>query len=377
MRRTARICLTTFGFACLAAAGASPALASSPPRGPLPPGRAVFVMNDRPAGNQVIAYSRAEDGKLTQATVYATGGLGGQLEGSVVDHSASQGSLALDRADKLLFAVNPGSDSLSVFSVAGDALRLRQVLPSGGSFPVSVTESEGYVYVLNAGQGGSIRGFVLAGGTLYPNPGARRTLSLPQATPGSGEQFTHTPAEIAFTPNGSRLVITTKAAGQSVEVFTAHTLGPVPVTTSVPGAVPFGFTFDPAERLLITEAGPNALASFSLSWNNRLTTLSVAPTEQAATCWVAAAGGYYYASNAGSASVTGFSEQSGGALTKIGNTSTHGGTVDAASIGSFLYVQGGAEGTLDEYEVQPGGALTSIGSLVVPEAVGGEGIVAS
>ncbi len=377
MRRTARICLTTFGFACLAAGGASQALASSPPRGPLPPGRAVIVMNDRPTGNQVIAYSRAEDGTLTQAAVYDTGGLGGQLEGSVVDHTASQGALALDRADKLLFAVNPGSDSLSVFSVAGDALRLRQVLPSGGSFPVSVTESEGYVYVLNAGQGGSIRGFVLAGGTLYPNPGARRALSLPQATPGSGEQFTHTPAQIAYTPDGSRLVITTKAAGQSVEVFTAHTLAPVPVTTSVPGAVPFGFTFDPAERLLITEAGPNALASFSLSRNNRLTALSVAPAEQAATCWVEAADGYYYASNAGSASVTGFSEQPGGAVTRLGNTSTHGGTVDAASVGSFLYVQGGAEGTLDEYQVQPGGALKSIGSLVVPEAVGGEGVVAS
>ena len=105
--------------------------------------------------------------------------------------------------------------------------------------------------------------------------------------------------------------------------------------------------------------------------------MSVAPTEQAATCWVAAAGGYYYASNAGSASVTGFSEQPGGGLTKIANTSTHPGTVDAASSGRFLYVQGGGEGTLDEYEVQPGGALTSIGSLVVPEAVGGEGIVAS
>ena len=271
MLRTARICLTTFGFACLAAAGASSALASTPPRGPLPPGRAVFVMNDRPAGNQVIAYSRAEDGTLTQEGVYDTGGLGGQLEGSVVDHTASQGGLALDRTDRLLFAVNPGSDSLSVFSVAGDALRLRQVLPSGGAFPVSVTESEGYVYVLNAGQGGSIRGFVLAGGTLYPNPGARRALSLPQATPGSGEQFTHTPAQIGFTPDGSRLVITTKAAGQSVEVFTAHTLAPVPVTTSLPGAVPFGFTFDPAGRLLVSEAGPNALASFSWALNNRLT----------------------------------------------------------------------------------------------------------
>ena len=151
-------------------------------------------MNDRPTGNQVIAYSRAEDGTLTQAAVYDTGGLGGQLEGSVVDHPASQGALALDRADKLLFAVNPGSDSLSVFSVAGDALRLRQVLPSGGSFPVSVTESEGYVYVLNAGQGGSIRGFVLAGGTLYPNPGARRALSLPRPRPGAANSSpTHRP----------------------------------------------------------------------------------------------------------------------------------------------------------------------------------------
>jgi len=375
-RRTAQICLTAFAFACLAAAGASTALAFPPPHGPFPPGHAVFVMNDRPSGNQVIAYSRAEDGTLTQAAVYDTGGLGGQLEGSVVDHTASQGALALDPAAKLLFAVNPGSDSLSVFSVSGDVLRLRQVLPSGGAFPVSVTESEGYVYVLNAGQGGSIRGFVLAGGTLYPNPGARRALSLPQATPGSGEQFTHTPAQIAFTPDGSRLVITTKAAGQSVEVFTAHTLAPVPVTTSLPGAVPFGFTFDPAGRLLVTEAGPNALASFSWSRNNRLTALSTAPTEQAATCWVVAAGGYYYASNAGSASVTGFSEQPNGALTGVGDTTTHHGTVDAASSGRFVYVQGGAEGTLDEFEVQPGGALTSLGSLVVPEAVGGEGIVA-
>ncbi|HTY95706.1 MAG TPA: hypothetical protein VMB91_01610 [Solirubrobacteraceae bacterium] len=376
-RRTVRTCLTTVaGLACLAAAAASPALASSPPRGPFPPLNAVFVMNDRPQGNQVIAYSRAADGTLTQAGVYDTGGLGGQLEGSVVDHTASQGALALDRADGLLFAVNPGSDSLSVFSVSGDTLRLRQVLPSGGAFPVSVTENQGYVYVLNAGQGGSIRGFVLAGATLYPNPGARRALSLPQAAPGSGEQFTHTPAEIAFTPDGSRLVITTKAAGQSVEVFTARTLAPVPVTTPLAGTVPFGFTFDPAGRLLITEAGPNALASFSLSWNNRLTALSVVATEQAATCWVAAAGGYYYASNAGSASLTGFSEQPGGALARIGDTSTHHGTVDAASSGRFLYVQGGAEGTLDEFEVQPGGALQGIGSLVVPEAVGGEGIVA-
>ncbi|HUH79974.1 MAG TPA: hypothetical protein VLZ06_01495 [Solirubrobacteraceae bacterium] len=333
-------------------------------------------MNDRLAGNQVIAYSRAEDGTLTRAGVYDTGGLGGQLEGSVVDHTASQGALALDRAHNLLFAVNAGSNTVSVFSVYGDVLRLRQVLQSGGAFPVSVTVSGGYVYVLNAGLGGSIRGFVLAADGFYPIPGAHRSLSLPQAAPGSGEQFTHTPAQIAFTRDGTRLIITTKAAGQSVEVFTAATLAPLPATTPLPGAVPFGFTFDPEGRVVISEAGPNALASFSLRWNNTLTQLSVGLTGQAATCWVTAADGYFYASNAGSASVTGFSEHPDGSLTELGDTSTSGGTVDGASSGRFLYVQGGAAGTLDEFQVQVDGSLTSIGSLVVPEAVGGEGIVA-
>lgn len=374
---TARICLAGLSFVCVWIASTSPVLASPRARVAVEQGHAVFAMNDRLEGNQVIAFSRAEDGTLTQAGVYDTGGLGGQLEGSVVDHTASQGALALDRADNLLFAVNPGSDTLSVFSVAGDVLRLRQVLPSGGAFPVSVTVNAGYVYVLNAEQGGSIRGFVLAADGLYPIPGARRALDLPQATPGSGEQFTHTPAQIAFTRDGTRLIVTTKAAGQSVEVFTAHTLAPLPVTTPLPGTVPFGFTFDPQGRVLITEAGPNALASFTLSWNNRLSQVAVGPTEQAATCWVAAAAGYFYASNAGSASVSGFSEQPGGSLTKLGNTSTHGGTVDAASSGAFLYVQGGAEGTVDEFEVESDGSLRSIGSLVVPQALGGEGIVAS
>ena len=92
---------------------------------------------------------------------------------------------------------------------------------------------------------------------------------------------------------------------------------------------------------------------------------------------MAGADGYYYVSNAGSASLTGFAEGFGGALTKLGNTSTHPGTVDAAGAGRFLYVQGGKEGTLDEFEVQPNGSLVSIGSLVVPDAVGGEGIVAA
>jgi len=88
---------------------------------------AVFVQTDNPAGNQVAAYHRAPDGTLTPAGLYDTGGLGGILAGSVADHLASQGSLTYDARHALLYAVNAGSDTVSVFSVDGDRLHLRCV----------------------------------------------------------------------------------------------------------------------------------------------------------------------------------------------------------------------------------------------------------
>ena len=42
-------------------------------------GRAVFVQTDNPAGNQVVAYHRGHDGRLTKTGTYSTGGLGGVL----------------------------------------------------------------------------------------------------------------------------------------------------------------------------------------------------------------------------------------------------------------------------------------------------------
>src|SRR5580704_18858258 len=143
--RTARFCgaalaATALAGAVLATAGTAAASAAVTGQQQFVPGaaRAVFVQTDNLAGNQVVAYHRAADGTLTLAGTYATGGLGGQLSGSVVDHLASQGSLGYDRATGLLFAVNAGSDTVSVFAASGDRLALRQVIGSGGAFPVSV-----------------------------------------------------------------------------------------------------------------------------------------------------------------------------------------------------------------------------------------------
>ena len=89
----------------------------------------------------------------------------------MVDHLGSQGSLQYDAAAGRLFAVNAGSGSVSVFGVHGDQLHLRQVIGSGGEFPVSIAVHGDLVYVVNARDGGSIQGYWLIGGGLVPIPG--------------------------------------------------------------------------------------------------------------------------------------------------------------------------------------------------------------
>lgn len=339
----------------------------------------VFVQTDNTAGNAVVAYDRAPDGTLTLAGTYPTGGLGGMLAGSVVDHLASQGSLLYDHEHGLLYAVNAGSDTVSVFAVYGDHLVLRQVLSSGGDFPVSLTVHGDHAYVLNALGGGSVYGYLVDGGRLSPIPGSGRALGLdPAATPA----FTHTPGQVAFTPDGSALLVTTKANGDDVDVFSVDGQGLLsasPVVNSEPGAVPFAISFGPRGRVLIAEAGPSALATFALSGGGALTQLDVALTGQAAACWVARAGRYFFTSNAGSASVSGYTTGPDGNLTALGDTGTDAGTVDATSAahGRFLYVQTGRAGVVDEYSVGSGGSLTEIGSVTVAGAVGGEGVAAS
>jgi 6-phosphogluconolactonase (cycloisomerase 2 family) len=338
----------------------------------------VFVQTDNPAGNQIVAYDRASDGSLTQAGVYDTGGLGGVLSGSVVDHTASQGALAYDAANGLLLAVNAGSDSVSVFKVIGDRLVRVQVVSSGGSFPVSVAVSHGVVYVLNARNGGSIQGFLALGAHLLPLPGSARPLGLdPTAQP----EFTNTPGQVAFTPDGRDLIVTTKANGNAIDVFGVGGLGyltATPVSTVVPGGVPFAVAFDRSGDLVASEAGPNALQTFRLNADRSLTSLQTIATGQAATCWIVGTGSFFYASNAGSGTVSRFASAADGTLTLLGATGTDAGTVDGAATpdGSFLYVQTGAAGKVDAFQVGADGSLTAIGSVTVPGAVGGEGIVA-
>lgn len=338
----------------------------------------VYVQNDSPSGNTVFTYDRADDGSLSPAGSYATGGLGGVLAGSVVDHLASQGGLALDPAHDLLFAVNAGSDTVSVFGVDGDRLSLRQVLPSSGSFPVSVTVHGDLAYVLDARDGGAISGFRIDHRHVQPIARSTRQLGLDEVAP----EFTHTPGQVTFSPDGQHLLVTTKAASSSVDVFAVSADGrpsAAPVVTPVPGTVPFAAVFDRSGHVVVSEAGSNAVATFALGDDGTLTQLASYATGQAATCWIAAASDFLYASNAGSASLSGVTTAADGSISPVGTTTVDAGTVDAAASpdGHFLYVQGGKSGVVDALRVEASGSLTAVGSVTVPDAAGAEGIAVS
>lgn len=179
---------------------------------------AVFVQTNDPSGNSIVAFQRNADGTLALAGSYRTGGNGGRTSGSGSDPLSSQGSLVLDPAAGLLLAVNAGSDSVSVFAVNGDKLHLRQVVSSGGPFPVSIAVSGSLAYVLDAGLAGYVHGYRIANGELVPIPGSTRSLGLSNTNP---PFYLSSPAQVGFTPAGTQLVVTTKL-NALVDVFSVN-----------------------------------------------------------------------------------------------------------------------------------------------------------
>jgi 6-phosphogluconolactonase (cycloisomerase 2 family) len=370
---------STLRLGCLAvAATATTALFAGPADaspGPNSAQHAVFVQTDETTGNHVASYWQASDGTLTLAYTYATGGLGGVLGNSVIDHLASQGAVTYDGPHKLLYVVNAGSNSVSIFGVDGANLSLRQVVRSGGSFPVSVAVHGDSVYVLNGHDGGSIQGYVEIGGHLLLIPWWNRHLGLDPTQ----RDFTQSPGQVAFSPDGTQLIVTTKANGNNIDVFALNPLtGPAatPVVTNDPNGVPFALAFDRHGNVQLVSAGTASVDTYRLKANGKLKAVASTPTGQAGTCWVISDGKLLFATNPGSASISTFVAGSGGHPTLVGSTPTDAGTVDpvVSADGKYLYVETGAAGIVDEYAVHANGALTRIGSVMVANAAGAEGI---
>ena len=337
-------------------------------------GHAVFVQTNDTTGNQIVAYRRGAHGELSFAGRYNTGGLGVALSGAVVDKLASQSGLVYDASDGILVAVNGGSNSITEFQVDGAQLSHRITVGSGGKIPVSITASGGRIYVLNAGGQGSVQGF--DAGTLHRIPGSSRSLHL---TPGLTPQFLNTPGQIGLTPDGRRLVVTTKANTSAIDVFRVFAggaLNSTPTVTVSATPVPFGFTFDRHGNLVVTEAGTSALTTYAINPDGSATELASVANGEAALCWDTRAGRFFYGANAGSGTLTGYRIGAGGVPVIVGETATDGGPIDLAATpdGGFLYVETGASDIVDGFAVQENGSLAFTGSSVAPELPGHSGL---
>ena len=343
----------------------------------------VFVQTNGLTGNTVIAYHRSDSGALTLSGTYPTGGKGGLETSAPVDALASQGSLTYDVGSGLLFAVNAGSDTLSVFGVSGDRLHLRQVVPTRGSFPVSVAVHGEHVVVLNAGGGGSVVGFRLHDRRLSPVAGAVASLGLANATT---PLFITAPGQVDFAPDGRLVVVTTKKNGTLV-VFRVRHDGRLSArtTTASVGAVPFSFVADRFGHIVVSEAGPAAATTYDVHADGSLTpiTASVASGGKAL-CWLAAVGRFVYASNTGSSTLSAYATDAQGHLTLVQPVaaSTDAAPIDqdATADGRFLYVQDAGAGEVQGFRVEKDGTLTLVATATGLPAFDGstgmEGIVA-
>jgi 6-phosphogluconolactonase (cycloisomerase 2 family) len=322
---------------------------------------AVYVLTNQSSGNSVQVYARSEDGTLSLSGSFSTGGKGA---GTGPDPLGSQGALVLGRRHRLLFAVNAGSNDVSVFAVDGLSLRLLDKEPSGGQMPVSIGVHGGLVYVLNAGGTPNIQGFIIEpfSGRLIHLPGSQRNLA---GGPSSS------PAEVALSPDGDVLMVTEKATNK-IDTWSVNDDGYAENarSTNSSGATPFGFTFV-HQFAIVSEAAPSALSSYEVDDDGQLALLTgTLGDTQKANCWVIATrnGLYAYTTNTASGSISSYLISRQGFLSLLnavaGKTAAGGAPIDLAlsNDSHFLFVRDGAKGMVDAFRVESDGSLTTLGS---------------
>lgn len=367
MSRVRSVSLALAAAATLASAVslAQPASADDGHRGGGRAGGQVFEATNAAAGNAVQVFDRNPDGSLTAGALVPTGGLGA---GSSL---ASQGGIV--REGRLLLVVNAGDATVSSLAITGRGLEPRDVEPSGGVRPVSVTAHDDLVYVLNAGDD-TISGLRLdERGRLKPIPGSTR----PLGRTGTGA------AQIQFTDDGDALVVTEKATNNIV-TFPVRGNGRTgePTVTPSAGTVPYGFDIDRRDHVIVSEAATGSVSSYRFD-DGRLVPISpVVPLNQAAPCWLVLSvdGRYAFTTNAASGSISSYRVARDGSLTLLASVAatTPAGPTDLArsADGAFLYARV-RSGDVAAFAIGADGSLTARGTASGATAIGSSGLAAS
>jgi 6-phosphogluconolactonase (cycloisomerase 2 family) len=360
-------------IALAAAAAAALSLASIPAHASRIDGRGhVFTTTNDPAGNAVLVFERQTDGVLTLVQTAPTGGNG---TGAGL---GSQGALALSTDRHYLFTVNAASDTVSSFLLTRQGIQLVSTVSSGGHGPISITERSGVVYVVHSGAGATVVGFRSEDGVLSPIAGASYTLSDDTIDVG--------PGQVSFDALGRTVMITEKNTNllDTWRAMPDGTLSGMQTTASA-GATPFGFAFDSADHVVVSEAKGGADGSGASSYRfpgnapqtPEVVTASLG-TGQLAACWAAVTpdGRWAFTANAGSGSISTFAIDGKGALflrhaaaeTVAGSHPTD---MAISSTSKRLFVLNTGTGNIASFAIGGQGLLWALSTVGVPlSAVG-------
>ena len=330
----------------------------------------VFVQTNEQVTNRVLAFRRDEDGALRPAGQFPTGGAGLGAR-----HLGSQGSVNLVSRGRFLLVTNAGSDDVSIFVVHSDGLELLGTTPSNGVAPMSVTEHNGVVYVLNTGDP-SLSGLTVDSNGLHALPGSRRELAAASD-----------PAQVGFSPDGGTVVVTQRGTNSLVS-FTVDENGLLgdPRETPSSGLTPYGFTFADDRTIVVTEAfgaqvGKAAASSYRLDVQGLAPVSRSVGNGRSAVCWAVSdgSGRFVYATNFADGAVSRYEVAADGSLTLA--DATAGTAVDSrpglrdeglSADGRFLYAIDADAHRIFGWQVGAEGQLTAVGSRNgLPDSVAG------
>ncbi len=365
-------------------AGSTRALAKAP----RPSAGAVYALTNSASGNAVVVFLRAANGALTQAKMVSTGGLG-LGDGPDSEGLQSQGALVLGPGRNHLYAVNGGSDTISVFVVKPRGLSLVQKIASGGHTPISLTVHGNILYALNydrqamPARGGNITGFLVHDdGRLAPLANSSRPLSGVGTNPG----------QVAFSLDGKLLAVTEKATNQILTYTVDHhgkATGPQAFPSN--SEFPFSLAFGPNDLLVVADdfddvPTKGAASSFQGEFDGSLTHVSgPVPNHQDGSCWVVVSSQLRiaYVVNTNNSVISAYIIDANGGLSLLDGdgVTAHSGGIKPRDLafsrnGRFLYVLNSGSGTVGGFAVMNDGHLQPLGVIGDFPAPGSNGLAA-
>jgi len=341
-----------FAMFAMALGAVQPALAA-------PDSSFVYVMTNNTGSNSVIAFKPGNDGSLTMAGTYKTGGKG--IAGDIDD----QHSLRV--SGDWVFAANPGSNDITVFKKESKGLKKMGQYPSGGMNPVSIAVYGNKLAVANQAISSgtpNISTFNIGmDGSLKPTGNA-----LVSFMAGAG------PADVDFSPNGKMLAVSygyQAAATSMVATYAVDGEGMLSKASEAPAFGPVGLSWNlNGNRIYVSTFRNASILTFGVAEDGKLTAMQTLNDTETAACWtcVNAAGDRLYVANFVSNSVSTYSLDKAGdakfiSAAKRPNVSGND-TKDVAlsADGKFLYVLGSTSKRIDTFKVGMDGTLTFLSS---------------